>query len=109
VASQGFTAHTFQPPYVKDKRVFDTARPLKRAISEQIGGSLTPENRVRRFLAQDLIDQIECVDRCLEVMAAEALRTGAVTVSGDGYTTRNVKFRARRDIGRGGIQGGGLG
>jgi len=97
VASQGFTAHTFQPAYVKDKRVFDTSRPLKRAIGERIGGALTPENRVRRFLAQDLIDQIECVDRRLEVMAAEALRTGAITVSGDGYPTRNVDFE--RDAG----------
>ena len=97
VASQGFTTKTFQPAYVKDKRVFDTARPLKRAIGEAIGGELTPENRVRRFLAQDLMDQIEMVDRRLEIMAGEALRTGGVTVTGDGYPTQNVAFQ--RDAG----------
>lgn len=93
VASQGFVTKSFKPAYIKDKRVFDTSRPLKRSIGEQIGGSLTPENRVRRFLAQDLIDQVESVDRRLEVMAGEVLRTGAVTVTGDQYPTQNVDFQ----------------
>jgi hypothetical protein len=51
VESRGFTAKTFRPAYVKDKRVFDTSRPLRRAMGEQIGGSLSPEQRIQATLA----------------------------------------------------------
>ena len=92
VETQGFTTKTFKPAYIKDKRVFDANRPLKRSAGEQITGSLSPEQRIGRVLNQELTDQREMVDRRLEVMAAEAMRTGAVTVSGDLYPTQNVNF-----------------
>lgn len=92
VASQGFTTKTFKPAYIKDKRVFDTTRPLKRSAGEQMGGSLAPMDRVRALLAMDLADQVDMVNRRMEVMSAEALRTGAVTITGDQYPTQNVNF-----------------
>lgn len=92
VASQGFTTKTFKPAYIKDKRVFDANRPFKRSSGEQIGGSLAPAQRLARLVAQDIADQAEMITRRLEVMAAEALRTGAVTISGDDYPTANVSF-----------------
>src|SRR5689334_10267652 len=75
VASQGFTTSTFKPAYVKDKRVWDGSRALKRSPGEQIGGSLDPMNRMRALLNFELQDQVEMIQRRLELMAAEALRT----------------------------------
>jgi Phage major capsid protein E len=92
VQSQGFTTKTFKPAYIKDKRVFESNRPFKRSAGEPIGGSLDPMNRRLALLASELQDQVEMIDRRLEVMAAEALRTGAVTITGDLYPTVNVNF-----------------
>lgn len=92
VQSRGFTTNTFKPAYCKDKRVFDANRPMKRAIGEQIGGSASPQDRIRITLATELTEQVEMLGRRQEVMAAEALRTGQVTVTGDLYPTTVVNY-----------------
>lgn len=92
VEGSGFTTDTFKPAYIKDKRVFDPSRPLKRSAGEQIGGSLSPEQRRQAYIAQELQDQIDMITRRLEVMASEVLRTGKVTVVGDGYPSVTVDF-----------------
>lgn len=92
VASQGFSTDTFKPAYVKDKRVWNPNRALKRTPGEQIGGTLAPMDRMRAILNFELQDQIEMVQRRLELMAAEALRTGKVTVAGEKYPTVVVDF-----------------
>jgi Phage major capsid protein E len=92
VASQGFTTSTFTPAYVKDKRVWDGTRALKRSPGEQIGGSLTPMDRMRAILVNELQDQVQMIQRRLELMASEAVRTGKVTVTGEKYPTVVVDF-----------------
>lgn len=92
VESLGFTTKSFKPAYIKDKRVFDASRPLRRAMGEQIGGNLTPEARIRLMMAQDLLDQQTMINRRMEVMASEALRLGQVTVSGENYPTVVVSY-----------------
>ncbi|MEX1185316.1 MAG: major capsid protein [Gemmatimonadaceae bacterium] len=92
VEGLGHTVKTFQPAYIKDKRVFDSNRPFKRAIGEQIGGSLSPQERLQAHIAYELQDQTDMVTRRLEVMASEAIRTGKVTVVGDGYPEQVVDF-----------------
>ena len=92
VSTKGFTTNTFKPAYIKDKRVFDSNRPLKRSAGEQIGGSTDPMNRLRMILANEVIDQVDMIMRRQEVMAAEALRTGGLTITGDNYPTQNVSF-----------------
>lgn len=92
VESQGFRTDTFKPAYIKDKRVFDSDRPLKRVIGEALTGNLSPDQRLQSLLSQDLQDQIQMVLRRKEVMAAEALRTGKITVTGDGFPTIVVDF-----------------
>ena len=69
VASQGFTTQTFKPAYVKDKRVFDSSRPFKRAIGERIGGELNPAQRLQALLMTDLQDQLNMLTNRQEVMA----------------------------------------
>lgn len=92
VASRGFRTSTFKPAYIKDKRVFDSNRPFKRAMGERIGGDMAPAQRLQALLAFDLQDQLEMLTRRLEVMAVEALRRGKVTVEGDLYPTVELDF-----------------
>lgn len=92
VQSKGYQTKVFKPAYVKDKRVFDPSRPLKRQIGERIGGDLAPAQRLQLALGRELTDQIGMLTRRQEVMAIEALRTGKVTVTGDLYPTVEVNF-----------------
>ena len=92
VASLGFKTATLKPPYAKDKRVFDMNRPLKRIAGEQIGGTMAPGDRLRAMIARDLQDQLDMLRRRLEVMAAEVMVTGKLTITGDKYPTVNLDF-----------------
>lgn len=98
VASQGFTTQTFKPAYVKDKRVFDSSRPFKRAIGERIGGELNPAQRLQALLMSDLQDQLNMLTNRQEVMAIEALRTGKVVVKGDQYPEVELDFQRHADL-----------
>ncbi len=92
VESRGFQTKTFKPAYIKDKRVFNPARALKRSIGERIGGEFTPDQRRAIMLATELQDQLDMLTRRMEVMAIEAMRTGKVTVAGDEYPSVEVNF-----------------
>jgi hypothetical protein len=98
VLDKGYTTKTFTPAYIKDKRVFDANHPFKRAIGERIGGNLDPMQRLQLALANNLMDQTDMLTRRQEVMAVEALRTGAVTVVGDLYPTQTVNFGRHADL-----------
>jgi len=92
MSNVGFTTKTFKPAYVKPKNVWDNSRPLKRYKGEQIGGSLAPVDRQRLILADYLMQHITLIRRRKEWMAAEVLRTGKVTISGELYQTVVVDF-----------------
>lgn len=92
VQSKGYTTKTFKPAYVKDKRIFDPSRPFKRTMGEQVGGVLSPADRLRALLAYELQDQIGMLNRRMEVMAAEVIRTGKSTIVGDQYAQVVVDF-----------------
>ena len=98
VQSQGYTTKSFRPAYIKDKRVFDANRPFKRAIGERLGGAISPAQRQQLALARDLSDQIGMLTRRQEVMAAEVLRTGKITVEGDLYPKVVVDFGRHADL-----------
>ena len=85
VDAHGRKTNTFKPAYIKPKTPWNPNAPLKRIAGETLGGSLTPMDRLRFLVAQTLSDHQDMIRRRLEVMAAEALRTGAVTVVGDQY------------------------
>lgn len=93
VEEEGFRTGTFKPAYAKDKRKFDPSAPLKRAIGEQVGGNLDPMQRRQIALRRAMENQLAMLTRREEVMASEALRTGKVTVKGDGYPTTVVDFQ----------------
>lgn len=85
VASRKFTTNLFKPPYIKDLRNPDLLKPVRRQIGERIGGALTPMQRLEANLQWEIEDQIDMIDRRCEWMAAQALSTGKITVTGDGY------------------------
>lgn len=93
VDAEGFETRSFKPAYVKDKRRFDPNAPLKRLIGETIGGSLKPMDRREAALNKALTNQVENLTRREEVMAAEALRTGKITVTGEDYPTQIIDFQ----------------
>lgn len=92
VTSKGYTTNNIRPAYIKDKRVFDPSKALKRAIGEQIGGVLSPAERVMVNLRTELADQVSMITRRLEWMAANVLYSGSLTLVGDGYPTSVVNF-----------------
>lgn len=92
VQSKGFTTKVFKPAYVKDKRVHRPDRAFRRAISEQIGGNLSPTERAAINLQRDLEDQLSNLIRRQTVMASQALRTGTITVVGEQYPESVVNF-----------------
>lgn len=92
VESLGWSTTEFKPAYLKDKRIFDPKRPVRRAIGERIGGALQPAERAMANLQFEMEDQIGGVNRRLEWMAAQALALGIITVSGEGFETVSVNF-----------------
>lgn len=92
VDAQGYSTKTFKPAYLKPKTPFDANRPLKRMAGEPLTGALDPQQRMQLLVAQQLLDHKDMILRRMEVMASEALRTGKVTVSGEGYATVVVDF-----------------
>lgn len=92
VASLGFKTSMFKPAYIKDKRVFDMNRPLKRIAGEQLFGSMSPVDRQRALIAQDSQDQLNMLRRRLETMAGQILSTGLLTITGDKYPTQVLDF-----------------
>lgn len=92
VATEGYTTKSFKPAYVKPKHVVKPGQAFKRAAGETIGGTLAPAQRMAATVAQILMNDIESIDRRLEWMAASALRTGKITVSGEGYGTVELDF-----------------
>jgi hypothetical protein len=92
VEQRRIQTNTFKPAYIKDKRAPDLRKPVRRMIGERIGGEMTGLEREMANLEFEMTDQIDILTRRLEWMASQALQTGTVTVSGEGYPTTLVDF-----------------
>lgn len=92
VEHEGYSTKSFKPAYVKDKRRFTPDMPFKRMAGERIGGDMTAAQRLEKAVAITLNNQLDCLTRREEVMASEVLRTGKITVEGDGYPAVTVDF-----------------
>lgn len=90
--SSGVRVETFRPAYIKMLDPLDQNARIRRSAGEPVGGNLTPEARRQAALAQLLADHVDAWVRRLEIMAAEALRVGKITVTGDDYPTTVVDF-----------------
>lgn len=98
VESRKFQTNNFKPAYIKDKRAPDLRKTIRRQIGERIGGQYSAAEREMLNLQFELTDQIDMINRRLEWMAASALQTGTVTVTGEGYETQVVDFGRSSDL-----------
>lgn len=85
IDSQGYTTKSVKPAYVKDLRVHNPLKALKRRAGEALTGNLTPAQRQQANVVADLADQNRMFTRRLEVMAVEAIRDGKATIIGEGF------------------------
>ena len=85
IEGKGYSTETLKPAYLKDIRVHTPHQNLKRRAGEQLGGSLTPQQRMMAAVAADVQDQMDKLQNRLEVMAAEALIYGRQTIKGEGF------------------------
>jgi hypothetical protein len=92
VESRRFQTNIFKPAYIKDRRAPDLRKPVRRAMGEKIGGELSAADREQANLMFELTDQVDMLNRRLEWMAAQAMDSGTVTITGDGYPTTLVDF-----------------
>ena len=90
--AHGFSTKTFKPAYVKPKNEVDLSQPFKRRPGEPIGGRMTAGERRNLHIAELLDIQRNRIDRRMEWMAAMALKTGAITVTGEKYPETEVDF-----------------
>lgn len=84
IEDQGYTTESFKPAYVKDLRVLNPLKALKRRAGEPFGGGMSMQQRAQMVLMDQLQDQNDMLNRRLEVMAVEAILTGKQTVIGEG-------------------------
>jgi len=92
VESLGYTTNSFKPAYIKDKRVFEDGKAVRRAPGQAIAGPIDPMELRRINLATESLDQIAMLNRRLEWMASKIMLTGSVTITGDKYPTTVVNF-----------------
>lgn len=90
--NRGYTTKTFKPAYVKPKHVVDPSQAIPRMAGEDFGGSLSLAQRFDARVAENLRIERQMIENRWEWMAARAVIDGAVTVSGDDYTTTTVDF-----------------
>lgn len=107
VEGRRITTNSFRPAYIKDKRAPDLKRPVRRALGERIAGDMTPAERMQANLEFELADQVDMLRRRLVWMAASALQTGSVTITGEGFPAAVVNFGRDPALTIGGLSGTG--
>ena len=85
VDREGYTTKTYQPPELSPERLTTAEDLMNRQVGETVYSTRSPMERAAVQLAKDLRFLDNIITRREEVMAAEALFTGQVTVKGDGY------------------------
>ncbi|WP_282803165.1 major capsid protein [Bombella apis] len=93
VESRQFQTNLYVPPTVKDFRNPDLLKPLRRQFGERIGGDVSLRNRVEENIRYEFADQIDMLNRRCEWMAAQALTSGKVEVTGDGYESHVIDYQ----------------
>lgn len=93
----GYETDSFNPAYLKDKRLFNANMGTKRLPGEKIGGELSPMQRVDRAIKRNIAEQISMIGGRLECMAGEVLTTGKAIITGERYPTKIVDFKRRAE------------
>ncbi len=90
--NKGRRTDSFAPAYLKEKEPLRPNAALKRAAGESFNTPLSPQARAAALAGQIMQDQIDRIDRRIEQMSVEALVTGKIVVTGEGYPTKTLDF-----------------
>ena len=85
VESLGYRTKSVAPAYLKDKRVHNPLKALRRVAGEPLTGSMSNDQRRQMNLMWDMNDQMNMLARRQEVMAVEVCLTGKIRIKGDGF------------------------
>jgi hypothetical protein len=88
---EGYETSGFTPAYVREKIDLTPDMGFNRIPGEQPGGTLTPMQRLEYYLALDMKRLKDRWANRLEAMAAEVVKTGKLTIEGDGINA-NLDF-----------------
>lgn len=82
MARRGFETKTYSPPKIAPERVLTPEVLAPRSMGEDIHTAMTPEERQDYFLQQDAREMDDAITRREEVMCAELVSTGEISVRG---------------------------
>src|SRR6185295_17707066 len=82
VDGSGYRTNLIKPAYVKPKAAIAPQDALKRAFGEQLPGFLSPEERLNMLALQRIEEFIAMIERREEIMAADQLINGQLTIVG---------------------------
>lgn len=91
-AIRGRQTSTFTPAYLKPKNTVRPGEGFRRRPGEPINGNLTAQERYLQTVTDILADQDDEITRREEIMAAEALKTGKIVVTGEDYPTVEIDY-----------------
>ena len=78
--------------------MFDPNSPFTRTFGEQIGGNLSPQQRMDINLNTELTDQIDMLNRRIEVMCGQVLVESKLTIVGELYPEVQLDFQRDPDL-----------
>lgn len=85
IERDGYKTESYEAPEVSPMMITTAEDMLKRSPGESIYGAKTPSQRAAEQLGRDLSSLDDIITRREEVMCAEALFTGKITINGIGY------------------------
>jgi hypothetical protein len=88
----GFRTYAIKPAYVKLDDTITPDEGFSRMPGEAYGGTQSPMQRIAKKEAQQIADHREMIETRWEAMAAEALVTGKLTISVEGFPESVVDF-----------------
>lgn len=89
---RGYGTEKYTPAYVKIRDTIDPSRTLPRMPGEAYGGTMSPMQRQNALLATYLQEQRSSIEARWNVMAADVMLNGTLTVSGEEYPTQVIDF-----------------
>lgn len=95
VYDEASTVQRFKPAYVKPKDAVTPGRVIKRRPGENLlnVNTMSPQQRYNAIVGDILRVHRETIDRREELMCAQAIIDGKITLSGPDYPTRLVDYR----------------
>jgi hypothetical protein len=93
VQSRAFAAERYKPAYIKDKRHLQPRNFTTRAFGEAPTANLSAADRLQIAIDDEMLDQRNMWELRLELMCAQLMTTGTITLTGEKYPTTVIDFQ----------------